>query len=118
MQYYSTALSFVAGICLAFGILFLFTGLRRKDDTASTLFPSLFALSYAVAVLTGIGNSSASSVAEWISSARLDGVFVVLTWCLLIGYVALYTRVQPRLFLWLLLAVFAVPVSPTCPGRT
>ena len=40
------------------------------------------------------------------SSARLDGMVVVLTWSLLIAYVALYTGVKPRIFLALLLAAF------------
>jgi signal transduction histidine kinase len=107
MHFYLTALAVIAGICFAFGILFLFLGLRRKDDREPTLLFSLFALSYAATVMTGIGNYSASSIAEWMSSARWDGVFVVLTWCSLIWYVAAYTRVRPHLFLWLLTAVFA-----------
>ncbi|MGD9049093.1 MAG: PAS domain-containing protein, partial [Anaerolineae bacterium] len=106
MHYYLIALSIVAGICFAFGILFLFTGLRRKDDSWSTVLFSLFALSYAAVILTGIANYGATSVDAWLSSARLDGVFVVLTWSLLIGYVALYTGVKPRVFLALLLATF------------
>ena len=106
MHYYLIALAIVAGICFSFGILFLFTGLRRKDDSWSTVLFSLFALSYAAVILTGIANYSATSVDDWLSSARLDGVFVVLTWCLLIGYVALYTGVKPRIFLALLLAAF------------
>jgi PAS domain S-box-containing protein len=106
MHYYLTALAIVAGICFAFGILFLFTGLRRKDGSGSTVLFSLFALSYGAVILTGIANYGATSVEDWLSSARLDGVFVVLTWCLLIGYVALYTGVKPRIFLALLLAAF------------
>jgi PAS domain S-box-containing protein len=106
MHYYLIALAIVAGTCFAFGILFLFTGLRRKDGSGSTVLFSLFALSYAAVILTGIANYSATSVDDWLSSARLDGVFVVMTWCLLIGYVALYTGVKPRIFLALLLAAF------------
>jgi two-component system nitrate/nitrite sensor histidine kinase NarX len=106
MHYYLTALAIVAGICFAFGILFLFTGLRRKDDSWLAVLFSLFALSYAAAILTGMANYSATSVDDWLSSARLDGVFVVLTWCLLIGYVAVYTGVKPRIFLALLLAAY------------
>ena len=107
MHYYLTALTIVAGICFAFGVLYLFIGLRRRDSKGPTLLFSLFALSYAAAVLTGMGNYSASSLAEWMSSARWDGVFVALTWCSLIWYVAAYTKVRPRLSLWLLTAVFA-----------
>jgi hypothetical protein len=33
MHYYLTALVIVAGLCLSCGILFLFTGLRRKDGS-------------------------------------------------------------------------------------
>ncbi len=106
MHYYLITLAIVAGICFAFGILFLFTGLRRKDGSGSTVLFSLFALAYAAVILTGMANYSATSVDDWLSSARLDGVFVVLTWCLLIGYVAVYTGVKPRIFLALLLAAF------------
>jgi signal transduction histidine kinase len=106
MHPYLTALSLVAGICFAFGILYLFIGLRRKHDRGLNLTFAFFALSYAAAVLSGIGNYSATSVAGWLSSARWDGVFVVSTWLLLIWYVTIYTRVKPRLFLGLLAAVF------------
>ena len=106
MHYYLIALAIVAGLCFAFGILFLFTGLRRQDDSWSTVLFSLFALSYGAVILTGIANYGATSVEDWLSSARLDGVFVVLTWSLLIGYVAVYTGVKPRIFLALLLAAF------------
>ncbi len=106
MGFYAISLAVVSGICFAFGFLYLFIGLRRKDDRWSTLLFSLFALSYAAVVLTGIANYSATSVHEWMSSARWDGVFVVLTWSLLIGYVALYTGVKPRIFLGLLVAAF------------
>jgi signal transduction histidine kinase len=106
MHYYLTALAIVAGTCFAFGILFVFTGLRRKDGSGSTVLFSLFALSYAAVILTGMANYSATSLDDWLSSARLDGVFVVLTWCLLIGYVAVYTGAKPRIFLALLLAAF------------
>ncbi len=106
MDIYVISLAVVSGICLAFGILFLFTGLRRKDGSGPTVLFSLFALSYAAVILTGIANYSATSVDDWLSSARLDGVFVVLTWSLLIAYVAVYTGVKPRIFLALLLAAF------------
>jgi signal transduction histidine kinase len=106
MHYYLIALAIVAGLCFAFGILFLFTGLRRQDDSWSTVLFSIFALSYGAVILTGIANYGATSVEDWLSSARLDGVFVVLTWSLLIGYVAVYTGVKPRIFLALLLAAF------------
>jgi GAF domain-containing protein len=106
MHLYLTALTIVAGICFAFGILFLFTGLRRKDDSLSTVLFSLFALSYAAVILSGVANYSATSVDDWLSSARLDGVFVVLTWSLLIGYVAVHTGVKPRILLALLLTAF------------
>jgi hypothetical protein len=106
MDFYAISLAVVSGICFAFGILYLFMGLRRKDDRGPTLLFSLFALSYAAVILTGLANYSATSVDEWMSSARWDSVFVVLTWSLLIGFVALYTGVKPRIFLALLVAAF------------
>jgi NO-binding membrane sensor protein with MHYT domain len=62
MYYYLTALSIVIGICFAFGLLYLFMGLRRKDDRAPTHRFSLFALSYAAVVLTAIANYHPTSL--------------------------------------------------------
>ena len=47
MHYYFTAVSLIAGICLGFGILYLFIGLRRKDNKPLNLTFALFALCYA-----------------------------------------------------------------------
>jgi hypothetical protein len=62
MHYYLTALSIVIGICFAFGLLYLFMGLRRKDARAPTHLFSLFALSYAAVILTAIANYHATSL--------------------------------------------------------
>ena len=42
MHYYFTAVSLIAGICLGFGILYLFIGLRRQEDKPLNLAFALF----------------------------------------------------------------------------
>jgi PAS domain S-box-containing protein len=100
MPYYTVALSMVTGICLGFGILYLFIGLRRKDHKSLNLTFALFALSYAGTLFNGIRFHGATSVAEYVSVSRWDAVFVVLAFSTLIWYVGFYTGVRPRVFLW------------------
>jgi len=54
MHYYFTALSLVAGLCLGFGLLYLFIGLRRKDRKSLNLTFALFALAYSGTLLNGV----------------------------------------------------------------
>ncbi len=108
MSYYSIALSIVAGICLGFGILYLFIGLRRKDHKSLNLTFALFALGYAGTLFNGVRFHSATSVAEYVSVTRWDAVFVVLAFSALIWYVGYYTGVRPRIFLWVLTAVYII----------
>jgi signal transduction histidine kinase len=100
-------LGIVAGICLGFGILYLFVGLRRKNDKRLNLTFALFALGYAGTLVNGIRFHSATSVAEYVAVSRWDAVFVVLAFSALIWYVGYYTGVRPRIFLWAVTAVYA-----------
>ncbi len=106
MPFYSMTLGIVAGICLGFGILYLFVGLRRRNDKRLNLTFALFALGYAGTLVNGIRFHSATSVAEYVAVSRWDAVFVVLAFSALIWYVGYYTGVRPRIFLWGLTAAY------------
>ncbi len=106
MAYYTIANGIVAGICFGFGLIFLFTGLRRRDNRRLYLLFSLFALTYGGTLFNGIRFHNAGTADSYISIVRGDTVFVVLVFIALIWYVAEYTRVKPRLFIWGLTAVF------------
>ncbi|MGB3717893.1 MAG: sensor histidine kinase [Candidatus Promineifilaceae bacterium] len=108
MDYYAAANGIVAGICLGFGIIFLFVGLRRKNNKRLNLLFALFALAYAATLFNGIRFHNATSVEQYVGLARWDAIPVVLAFTALIWYVAEYTKVRPRIFLWGLTALFIV----------
>jgi len=109
MHIYFTAISIIAGICLGFGVLFLFIGLRRKDNKPLNLTFALFALCYAVTLFNGIRWYSSSTPAEYIAANRFDAVFITTAFVSLVWYFAQYTAVKPRLFLWVLSGALIVP---------
>jgi cytochrome c oxidase assembly factor CtaG len=86
MHYYFTAVSLIAGICLGFGILYLFIGLRRKDNKPLNITFALFALCYATTLVNGIRWYSTNKITEYVAINRLDsivvaGAFVALGGC-------------------------------------
>ena len=108
MNYYALANGIVAGICLGFGIIFLFIGLRRKNNKQLNLLFALFALAYAATLFNGIRFHDASSIEQYVRLARLDTIPVILIYTSLIWYVAEYTKTRPRIFLWGLTTLFIV----------
>lgn len=106
MNYFSVTLGVVAGICLGFGILYLFIGLRRKEKKRLNLTFSLFAFAYAGAILAAANNYAATLLTDYISAGRYNGPFVVIAWISLLWYVSFYTKVQPRPLLYLLMIAF------------
>jgi PAS domain S-box-containing protein len=109
MHYYFTAISLIAGICLGFGILYLFIGLRRQEDKPLNLTFALFALCYSITLFNGIRWYSATSVTEFIAISRFDSIFSAGAFVGLIWYIAYYTDIRPRIFLWVLSAALIVP---------
>jgi signal transduction histidine kinase len=109
MRYYFTAVSLIAGICLGFGILYLFIGLRRKDNKPLNLTFAVFALCYATTLVNGIRWYSTNKIAEYIAINRLDSIFVAGAFVALVLYVSYYTNFRPRIFLWVLSAALIVP---------
>ncbi len=99
----------MAGICLGFGILYLFIGLRRKDNKPLNLTFALFALCYAATLFNGIRWYSTTIVTEYITITRFDSIFVTGAFIGLIWYISYYTGFRPRIFLWVLSAAFLVP---------
>jgi signal transduction histidine kinase len=110
MHYYFTAVSLIAGICLGFGILYLFIGLRRKDNKPLNLTFALFALCYAATLFNGIRWYSTTIVTEHLAINRFDSIFVAGAFVGLIWYISYYSGFQPRIFLWVLSAAFLITV--------
>ena len=105
---FTASLLFVAGICAGFGILYLFIGWRRTHDKNLYLTFSLFSLSYAGSILTAAIGYNVTDVTSAIAINTLNVFFVVPAYIVLIWFVATYTKVCPRLFMWSLSAVFVV----------
>ena len=109
MQYYFTAISLIAGICLGFGISYLFVGLRRKTNKPLNLTFALFALCYAITLFNGIRWYSSSNINDFISINRFDAIFVSGAFIGLIWFISYYTGFQPRILLWLLSIILLLP---------
>ena len=109
MHYYFTTVSLIAGICLGFGILYLFVGLRQKDNKPLTLTFAVFALCYAITLFNGIRWYSASTAAEYIAINRFDAIFVSGAFVSLLWYISYYTSYRPRIFLYLVATAFILP---------
>ncbi len=105
---FNTSLILVAGICAGFGILYLFVGWRRARDKSLYRIFALFSLSYAGSILTAAAGYRATDVASAIASNILNVFFVVPAYVGLLWFVATYTKMRPRTFLWLLSALFIV----------
>lgn len=108
MPYFTTSIAVVAGLCLAFGILYLFIAARRPSDRTLNLRFALFALFYAGAIMTARSSFMADTLDEFASANRISGVFAALGFIAFLWFVAAYTGVRPRSFLWAVTAAFAV----------
>jgi signal transduction histidine kinase len=108
VDYFTTSIAIVAGLCLAFGVLYLFIGIRRQADKALNILFGLFALAYGSAILTARASFMAESIERHASAARVSAVFAAVGFSLLIWFVAAYTKTRPRVFLGLITAVFAI----------
>jgi signal transduction histidine kinase len=111
MQPYLTALSIMAGVCLGFGIIFLFIGLRRRGTDMVQFTFGLFAVAYGGAVLTGLLMYGADTLPQYLAVSRWSGAFAGITYIFLIWFVATYTDVQPLPLLAVLTVMFATLVA-------
>jgi len=108
MIIYTAVIGLTAGICLGFSILYLFVGLRRKDDKPLNISFALFALGYAGTLTMGIGYRSTDNVADFIALGRWDTIFIILAYVALLWHIVFYANVRPRIFVWGLTAVFVI----------
>ncbi|MCP4360440.1 MAG: hypothetical protein GY796_20720 [Chloroflexi bacterium] len=110
MSIYATIIGTIAGICLGYAILYLFIGLRRSEDKRLNLTFSLFAFAYAGTLLMGIWYRSQTTAVSFLAISRWDGIFVGLAFIALNWYVATYTKVGGKHYLWGITAVFTITV--------
>lgn len=89
----------LSGICIATGIIFLFTGLRRSGQDRVQILFSLFAFSYAGANLTSVLEYKTTTLEGFMRMGDLTALFTVLTLVFLLWFVSAYTKVAPRVFL-------------------
>lgn len=99
-MYFTTSIAIAAGVCLAYGALYLFVGLRRVADRRRHLLFGFFALAYAGAVLLARRAFLSTSPEHALPPIRASLVFTVVGFALLAWYVAEFTGVRPRRFLW------------------
>ncbi len=98
----------LSGICIATGIIFLFTGLRRPGRDRVHILFSLFAFSYAGANLTSVLEYKTTTLEAFMRMGDLTALFTVLTLILLLWFVSAYTKVAPRIFLIVLTLILGV----------
>lgn len=106
MSLYASLIGLMAGICLAFGILHLFIGLRSKAGRRLHLFFSIFAWGYGGTLLLGVAYHQASTIESFVTLNRWDALFVPAAFIGLVWYVSIYTSFGPRPLIWGLTAAF------------
>ena len=107
-MYFTTAIALAAGLCLAFGILYLFIGLRRTSQRTLNLLFAFFALAYAGAIMGARAGYLAGSLDDYATAAQVATFFAAVGFTLLVWFVAVYTSVRPRVLLLAVTAAFAV----------
>jgi signal transduction histidine kinase len=118
MSIYATVIGTIAGICLGYGILYFFIGLRRGEDQRLNLSFALFALGYAGTLLMGIAYRSQETAADYLALSRWDGIFIWLAFVALNWFVAAYTGVKAKWYLWgftifISVLIMAAMLTPT-----
>lgn len=111
MSIYTTLIGVIAGICLGYSILFLFTGLRRHQNRQSNLLFALFAFAYTGTLLMGIWYRSQTTAVAFLAISRWDVIFIAAAFIALNWYVAAYTNVGHKWYVWGITAVFILAVT-------
>ena len=106
MDYFTTAVAIVAGLCFAFGGIYLFVGVRRNADRTRNILFALFSLAYGGAILTARASFMAESVDEYASANRVSTLIAAIGFTLLVWFVAAYTSTRPRILLGVITAAF------------
>jgi signal transduction histidine kinase len=107
VAYFTTSIAVVAGLCLAFGILYVFTGIRRPSSRSLNLLFGFFALAYGGAIMTARAAFMSETIGEFALATRISSVIAAAGFALLNWFVAVYTGVMPRRLLWALTGAFA-----------
>lgn len=105
-MYFTTSMAVAAGLCVAFGVLYLFVGLRRPAQRTRHLLFAFFALAYAGAILSARAGFMAATADGFVASTRLSFVFASIGLAFFIWYVAAYTGVHPNVLLWAITGAF------------
>lgn len=108
MAYFTTSIAVVAGLCLAFGTLYLFIAARRSSERTQALLFGLFALAYAGAIMAARSSYLADALEQYIVADRVANVFTAFGLPLLIWFVAVYTDWRPRIVLWAITGAYAI----------
>jgi signal transduction histidine kinase len=108
VAYFTTSIALVAGLCLAFGILYVFTGSRRPSSRLLNLLFGFFALAYGGAIMTARAAFMSETIDQFAVASRISSVIAAAGFALLIWFVAVYTGVMPRALLWTVTGAFAI----------
>ena len=107
-MYFTTSIAVVAGLCLAFGIFYLFVGVRRSSQRTVNLLFAFFSLAYAAAIMGARASYLADTSDEFATGAQIATFFAAVGFSLLTWFVAAYTAVRPRVLLLVITGAFAV----------
>jgi signal transduction histidine kinase len=108
VAYFTTSIAVVAGLCLAFGILYMFTGVRRPSQRALNLLFGFFALVYGGAIMAARAAFMSETIGQFVVATRISTAIAAAGFSLLIWFVAVYTDVRPRALLWTTTGTFAI----------
>ncbi len=108
VAYFTTSIAVVAGLCLAFGILYLFVGVRRPSDRTVNVLFAFFALAYGGAIMAARASYLASTLDGFAAANRASTLFAAIGFSLFAWFVAAYTGVRPRRLLWIISGAFAI----------
>jgi signal transduction histidine kinase len=110
MQPLTLILGALAGLCVGIGVVYLLLGLRRPEGDWLHLTFAFFSLAYAGANITSILEYKTDSLEAFLRLSDWTALFTGLALILLLWFVAIYTQVQPRIFLLTLTAVIGLVV--------
>ena len=108
LAYFTTSIAVVAGLCLAFGVLYLFIGVRRPSDRTVNILFAFFALAYAGAIIAARSAYLADTLDAFAAASRVSAFFSAIGFSLLMWFVAAYTGARPRVLLWIITGAFAI----------
>ena len=106
MSIYATVIGTIAGICLGYAVLYAFIGFRRQQGKRLNLLFATFAFGYGGTLLLGILYRSQATVEAYLAISRWDAIFWGMAFIGLNWYVAEYTAVPAKRYLWGITAVF------------